>query len=154
MILHSPIDDGSGFIGVRWARHLDFGHGISLQLALSMAVSVTLVMLLLLLLIIGGGVVIAVAARRLLRSDTATRSRTQKETAAVDERKKKTRDISRRLSRVLLAKSRETRTSEDTRICAPLDRMAVASPVLARENVSSQTRMSKTRQRRDLPDNI
>jgi len=67
LFIHSPIDDGSGFIGVRWARHLDFGHGVTVQ-ALSIAP----------LLLMMGGVVIAVAARRLLRSDAATRSATKR----------------------------------------------------------------------------
>lgn len=67
LFIHSPIDDGSGFIDVRWARHLDFGHGVTVQ-ALSIAT----------LLLMGGGVVIAVAARRLLRSDAATRSATER----------------------------------------------------------------------------
>lgn len=67
LFIHLPIDDGSGFIGVRWARHLDFGHGVTVQ-TLSKAP----------LLLMSGGVVIAVAvAWRLLRSDAATRSATK-----------------------------------------------------------------------------
>lgn len=61
---YSPIDDGSGFIGVWWARHLDFGHGVTVQV-LSISARRTL--------LLGGGIVIAVTARRLLRPDTATR---------------------------------------------------------------------------------
>lgn len=70
LFIHSPIDDGSGFIGVWWARHLDFGHGVNVQ-----TLSITNWALMM-----GGGVIIAVAARRLLRSDTATRSETERAT--------------------------------------------------------------------------
>lgn len=68
--IHSPIDDGSGFIGVRWARHLDLGHGINVQVLSITTCALTM----------GGGVIIAVTTRRLLRSDTATRSETERNT--------------------------------------------------------------------------
>lgn len=64
LFIHSPIDDGSGFIGVRWARHLDLGHGVTIQVLSITTCALTM----------GGGVIIAVTTRRLLRSGTATRS--------------------------------------------------------------------------------